>query len=100
MRLTEELVRLTREALSGGGDAPSASASEAAPPPPPPEAGEKASGAAAAPDVVLAIDGMRCQRNCGTTVANALSGVAGVTRAEVGLRRDGAHGLGASTAYA
>jgi Cu+-exporting ATPase len=39
--------------------------------------------ASVAPDVVLAVEGMMCQRNCGTTVANALKGVAGVTRAEV-----------------
>jgi P-type Cu+ transporter len=39
--------------------------------------------AALAPDVVLAVEGMMCQKNCGTTAQNALSAVAGVTRAEV-----------------
>ena len=35
------------------------------------------------PTVTLAIEGMMCQRNCGTTVRNALLGVSGVSRAEV-----------------
>jgi P-type Cu+ transporter len=39
--------------------------------------------AALAPDVVLAVEGMMCQKNCGTTAQNALSAVPGVTRAEV-----------------
>ena len=33
--------------------------------------------------VSLAVEGMMCQRNCGTTVQNALLGVSGVSRAEV-----------------
>ena len=32
--------------------------------------------------VVLAVEGMMCQKSCGTTVANALRGVPGVQHAE------------------
>ena len=38
--------------------------------------------------VVLRIDGMMCQNSCGTTVAKALQGVAGVTAADVSFPRD------------
>ncbi|CAM9299244.1 unnamed protein product, partial [Ectocarpus fasciculatus] len=40
-------------------------------------------GATVLPDVVLEVEGMMCQRNCGTTVHAALAAVAGVHRAEV-----------------
>lgn len=40
-------------------------------------------GASVAPVAVLEIDGMMCQKNCGTTVKNALERVRGVTRAHV-----------------
>ncbi|CBN73914.1 heavy metal translocating P-type ATPase [Ectocarpus siliculosus] len=40
-------------------------------------------GAMVLPDVVLEVEGMMCQRNCGTTVQAALAAVAGVHRAEV-----------------
>lgn len=40
-------------------------------------------GATVLPDVVLQVEGMMCQRNCGTTVHAALAAVAGVHRAEV-----------------
>eukprot|EP00752_Nemacystus_decipiens_P009679 g8648.t1 len=40
-------------------------------------------GAAVVPDVVLEVEGMMCQRNCGTTVKAALEGVRGVRKAEV-----------------
>lgn len=39
-------------------------------------------GAQIAPSVVLDVEGMMCQKNCGTTVRKALEGVPGVTRAE------------------
>lgn len=39
--------------------------------------------ASIAPSVVLDVDGMMCQRNCGATVQTALEGVSGVTRVEV-----------------
>lgn len=35
------------------------------------------------PDVNLSVEGMMCQKNCGTTVREALQNVTGVTRAEV-----------------
>ncbi|CAN0271448.1 unnamed protein product [Laminaria digitata] len=35
------------------------------------------------PDVVLEVDGMMCQRNCGSTVKGALDNVPGVTKTEV-----------------
>lgn len=40
-------------------------------------------GARVAPDGVLEVEGMMCQRNCGSTVRQALEGVSGVARAEV-----------------
>ncbi|CAM9921278.1 unnamed protein product, partial [Ectocarpus sp. 13 AM-2016] len=40
-------------------------------------------GATVLPDMVLEVEGMMCQRNCGTTVQAALAAVAGVHRAEV-----------------
>lgn len=40
-------------------------------------------GAAVSPAVVLEVGGMMCQKNCGTTVRQALEGVPGVLRAEV-----------------
>lgn len=43
--------------------------------------------AAEAPVVVLEVEGMMCQKNCGTTVQNALEAVPGVTRAEVSFAR-------------
>lgn len=39
--------------------------------------------AAVAPAVLLSVEGMMCQKNCGTTVRGALEGVSGVSRAEV-----------------
>ncbi|CAN0347363.1 unnamed protein product, partial [Hapterophycus canaliculatus] len=47
-------------------------------------------GAAAAPATVLNIEGMMCQKNCGTTVRNALEKVPGVSRAEVSFTRKSA----------
>ncbi|CAM9854602.1 unnamed protein product, partial [Discosporangium mesarthrocarpum] len=43
-------------------------------------------GARVAPDAVLSVDGMMCQRNCGMTVKNALEGVSGVALAEVSFK--------------
>lgn len=43
-------------------------------------------GAAVAPAVVLEVEGMMCQKNCGTTVRQALEGVSEVARAEVSFR--------------
>lgn len=40
-------------------------------------------GARVAPDGILEVEGMMCQRNCGSTVRQALEGVSGVARAEV-----------------
>lgn len=40
-------------------------------------------GAAVVPDVVLEVEGMMCQRNCGSTVKAALEAVCGVRKAEV-----------------
>ena len=39
--------------------------------------------AAVAPTAVLAVEGMMCQRNCGTTVTRALESIPGVSRAQV-----------------
>lgn len=39
--------------------------------------------ASIAPNIVLRVDGMMCQKNCGNTVQHALEAVAGVSRAEV-----------------
>lgn len=40
-------------------------------------------GAAVSPTAVLRVEGMMCQKNCGTTVQRALQGVPGVGRADV-----------------
>ncbi|CAM9765412.1 unnamed protein product, partial [Choristocarpus tenellus] len=40
-------------------------------------------GASISPDAVLAVEGMMCQKNCGSTVQQALEGVTGVTKAKV-----------------
>ena len=50
--------------------------------------------------VSLAVEGMMCQRNCGTTVRNALLGVSGVSRAEVSHADKCARVWGAATAEA
>ncbi len=57
-------------------------------------------GASVPPTVTLAIEGMMCQRNCGTTVRNALLGVSGVSRAEVSHADKCARVWGAATAEA
>jgi copper ion binding protein len=53
-----------------------------------PAAAAAALAALPAPPVVLRIEGMMCQNNCGTTVTNALLGVAGVTHADVSFPRE------------
>eukprot|EP00903_Cladosiphon_okamuranus_P012938 g12081.t1 len=44
-------------------------------------------GAAVSPAVVLEVRGMMCQKNCGSTVRQALEGVPGVLRAEVSFAK-------------
>ena len=65
-------------------------------------------GAAVSPTTVLEVGGMMCQKNCGTTVRQALEGVPGVLRAEVSFAQrwarvwatGGSLGTGAATAAA